>query len=227
VKHIVPILVVFVNAFPKASHFFDMFKNNKKHMSLQEYNKKRDFEATREPEGKVTAKIGNRLIFVIQKHNAKSLHYDLRLEADGVLKSWAVPKGPSLDPQEKRLAMMVEDHPLSYAEFEGLIPEGEYGAGSVIIWDKGDYKDVQEENGQTVPMSEAIRRGRIEVELQGEKLRGRFALIKAQLPGREENSWLLVKMRDKFADPAQNPVATQPASVVSGRTNQELEEEGR
>lgn len=193
-------------------------------MSLKEYNEKRDFKNTREPEGKPVAKIGNRLIFVIQKHNAKHLHYDLRLEADGVLKSWAVPKGPSMDPEEKRLAVMVEDHPLSYAEFEGIIPEGEYGAGSVIIWDKGDYKATAERDGQTIPVSEEIGDGHIEFELNGEKLKGKFALVKTNLRGgNDKDSWLLVKMKDGYADKNADPVAKQPQSVVSGKTNKDLE----
>jgi len=193
-------------------------------MSLKEYNEKRDFKTTREPEGKPVAKIGNRLIFVIQKHNAKRLHYDLRLEADGVLKSWVVPKGPSMDPKEKRLAVRVEDHPLSYAEFEGIIPEGEYGAGSVIIWDKGYYKATGEKDGQTTPVSKAIEEGHIEFELNGEKIQGKFALIKTNLRSNDDGeSWLLVKMKDDYADKGVDLVASRPESVVDGKTNKGLE----
>ena len=153
--------------------------------------------------------------FVIQKHDASSLHYDFRLEAGGVLKSWAVPKGPSTDPREKRLAMPTEDHPLGYADFEGVIPEGEYGAGTVIVWDCGSYRSLGEE-----PIEEALERGHAAVWLEGEKLRGGYALTRIGKGKRER--WLLVKMNDEAADRRRNPVSSQPESVLSGKTVDEI-----
>src|SRR5258705_8902764 len=139
-------------------------------MPLEAYRKKRDFAATPEPPGHVR-RAGRRLrpIFVVQKHDASRLHYDFRLEINGVLTSWAVPKGPSMNPADKRLAVMTEDHPLEYADFEGVIPEGQYGAGTVMVWDKGTY-----ELEADIPPDEQLTRGKIDVALQGEKLRGGF-----------------------------------------------------
>jgi DNA ligase D-like protein (predicted 3'-phosphoesterase) len=151
--------------------------------------------------------------FVIQKHAASSLHYDFRLEADGTLKSWAVPKGPSTDPREKRLAMQVEDHALDYGDFEGRIPEGSYGAGAVIVWDTGSYRSLNEE----VPVEKALADGHLGFWLEGEKLRGGWTL--QHVEGRR---WLLIKRRDDEADARRNPVSTQPESVLSGRTIEEL-----
>jgi DNA ligase D-like protein (predicted 3'-phosphoesterase) len=160
-------------------------------------------------------------LFVIQKHAARTLHYDLRLEVDGVLKSWAVPKGPSTNPRERRLAVPTEDHPLDYAEFEGTIPEGEYGAGTVLVWDTGTYRNLRaekEEDGAS--MEEAIEEGRVEVWLEGKKLAGGYALIRT---GRGvENRWLLIKMRDAEADARRHPTRTQPESVLTGRTLEEI-----
>jgi DNA ligase D-like protein (predicted 3'-phosphoesterase) len=155
-------------------------------------------------------------IFVIQKHDATSLHYDFRLEADGVLKSWAVPKGPSTDPRDKRLAMQVEDHPLSYGDFEGVIPEGQYGAGPVIVWDTGEYRNLRD-----VPMAQAIDDGHATFWLEGRKVRGGYSL--RRMGGRR---WLLVKKDDEEADRRRNPVSTQPESVLSGRTIEEMAERG-
>lgn len=193
-------------------------------MSFEEYNKKRDFSKTPEPTGKEKGEIGDQFNFVVQKHNAARLHYDFRLEVDGVLKSWAIPKGPSLDPEEKRLAVRTEDHPLEYSSFEGVIPEGEYGAGEVIVWDKGAYKNAQEENGKEVPMNKTIENGHVEVELEGEKLKGKFSLIKTSLRGKGD-SWLLVKMRDQYADKTKDIMVAEPQSVVSGKTIEELQKE--
>jgi len=153
---------------------------------------------------------------VIQKHDATSLHYDFRLEVDGVLKSWAVPKGPSTDPRDKRLAMQVEDHPLSYGNFEGVIPEGEYGAGPVIVWDTGPYRNLSEK-----PMAEALDEGHASFWLEGKKIRGGYSL--RQIEGRR---WLLVKKNDEEADRRRNPVSTQPESVLSGKTIEEVAERG-
>ena len=152
---------------------------------------------------------------MIQKHDASSLHYDFRLEAGGVLKSWAVPKGPSTDPREKRLAMPTEDHPLGYADFEGVIPEGEYGAGTVIVWDRGSYRNLGDK-----PVEEGLERGHATVWLEGEKLRGGYALTR--IGKGEHERWLLVKMDDEGADRRRNPVSSQPESVLSGKTVDEV-----
>jgi DNA ligase D-like protein (predicted 3'-phosphoesterase) len=158
-------------------------------------------------------------IFVIQKHAATTLHYDFRLEVDGVLKSWAVPKGPSTDPREKRLAMAVEDHDLDYADFEGLI-EGDYGAGAVIVWDTGPYRNRTERDGRTIALGRALADGHAVVELEGRKLRGRYALTRTDTEPRER--WLLVKVRDEAADARRNPISTQPESVLTGRTIEQV-----
>jgi DNA ligase D-like protein (predicted 3'-phosphoesterase) len=183
---------------------------------LSRFRAKRDFSKTPEPHGRGRRR-GRRgePRFVIQKHAASSLHYDFRLEADGVLKSWAVPKGPSLDPREKRLAMPTEDHPLAYGDFEGVIPEGQYGAGEVIVWDAGTYRVLGEE-----PAGEALESGHLSFWLEGEKLRGGYALTRMGGGGRER--WLLVKKDDEGADRRRNPVSTQPQSVQSGKTIEQL-----
>jgi bifunctional non-homologous end joining protein LigD len=167
-------------------------------MGLQLYNKKRNFKDTPEPSGKV-AKSASNLIFVIQRHKASHLHYDFRLEIDGVLKSWAVPKGPSLNPADKRLAMMVEDHPYSYRDFAGVIPEGNYGAGIVEVWDKGTLSDLDNSDTATAEkkLKAGLKAGNLKFTLQGKKLKGEFALVK--LRSKQENAWLLIKHRDKFA----------------------------
>jgi DNA ligase D-like protein (predicted 3'-phosphoesterase) len=159
-------------------------------------------------------------MFVIQKHAASSVHYDFRLEVDGVLKSWAVPKGPSTDPRDKRLAMAVEDHSLGYGDFEGVIGEG-YGAGSVIVWDTGSYRNRTQRDGQEVPIAQALARGHAVVELEGKKLRGAYALNRFGSAD-DEKRWLLVKVRDEDADARRNPVSTEPQSVLSGRTVEQV-----
>ncbi len=168
-------------------------------MSLAKYKTKRKFNATPEPDGKQEKGAGKELIFVIQRHKASRLHYDFRLEMDGVLKSWAVPKGPSLNPADKRLAMMVEDHPYDYKDFKGIIPEGNYGAGIVEIWDKGTYTPLEIEDPKTYEkkLLSELKEGSIKINMKGQKLKGEFALVK--LKGKEENSWLLIKHRDKYA----------------------------
>lgn len=196
--------------------------------ALKPYRRKRDFRKTAEPKGRPPRRAARRPIFVVQKHRARTLHYDFRLEVDGVLKSWAVPKGPSVNPNDKRLAVLVEDHPLDYADFEGVIPEGEYGAGAVIVWDRGTYGNLKEEAGEGAPvsMADAIEAGEIAVRLEGEKLRGGFALVRTRMGGNPKN-WLLIKMKDTDADPRRNPVENEPASVLTGRTIEKiLEEEG-
>ena len=171
-------------------------------------------------EGEVARTSGDRPIFVIQKHDATTLHYDFRLEADGVLKSWAIPKGPSTDPKEKRLAVPTEDHLLDYADFEGVIPEGRYGAGTVMVWDRGTYRNLTRKGGEEVSVTEALGRGHVSVWLEGEKVRGGYALTRFRT-GKGE-AWLLVKMDDVEAAPGRDLVATEPRSVVSGRTIEEI-----
>jgi len=196
--------------------------------ALKPYRRKRDFRKTAEPKGRPPRRAARRPVFVVQKHRARTLHYDFRLEVDGVLKSWAVPKGPSVNPGDKRLAVLVEDHPLDYADFEGVIPEGEYGAGAVLVWDRGTYGNLKEEAGEgdAVSMADALRAGEVAVRLEGEKLCGGFALVRTRMGGNPKN-WLLIKMKDADADPRRNPVENEPASVLTGRTIEEiLEEEG-
>jgi DNA ligase D-like protein (predicted 3'-phosphoesterase) len=163
-------------------------------------------------------------IFVVQKHAARSLHYDFRLEAGGALASWAVPKGPSTDPADKRLAMRVEDHNLDYGDFEGLIGEGQYGAGAVIVWDTGSYRNLTERDGEEVPIENALEDGHAVVWLEGEKLRGGWALTRIGANRRER--WLLVKRRDDTADAGADLVTERPESVLSGRTVEDLEQGG-
>jgi DNA ligase D-like protein (predicted 3'-phosphoesterase) len=165
--------------------------------------------------------MAHRPIFVVQKHAARTLHYDLRLEVGGVLKSWAVPKGPSTDPREKRLAVAVEDHSLDHADFEGTIGESSYGAGAVIVWDTGPYRNRTERDGLPVAMERGLADGHVVVELEGRKLRGRYALTRTGMDGARE-SWILVKVRDEAADARRNPVSTQPESVLSGRTLEDV-----
>ncbi len=191
-------------------------------MGLTEYKKKRSFKGTPEPTGGKATK--SKLVFVVQKHDASRLHYDFRLELNGVLVSWAVPKGPSLNPADKRLAMHVEDHPYDYRTFEGIIPEGNYGAGTVIVWDEGTYEPVEEASSKDT-MEKILKRdhdkGSMKIRLHGTKLRGEFAIVK--LKGKEDNSWLLIKHRDEFA--STEDVTEQDASVVSGKTIEEMAED--
>lgn len=188
-------------------------------MALTEYKRKRSFQETPEPTGGKSSK--NDLIFVIQKHAASRLHYDFRLELRGVLLSWAVPKGPSLNPGDKRLAMHVEDHPFDYKDFEGNIPPGNYGAGTVIVWDQGTYEPVEEASTKAEKekiLTHDYQKGSMKIRLHGEKIKGEYAIVK--LKGREENSWLLIKHRDEFA--SEEDVTQQDQSVVSGKTIEEL-----
>ena len=155
--------------------------------------------------------------FVIQEHHASRLHWDFRLEIDDVLVSWAVPKGPSTDPRDKRLAVRTEDHPLEYGDFEGVIPEDEYGGGAVIVWDRGTYRNLRADEDEPRSMADSLEAGQIEVSLDGHKLKGGFALIHAKLGGQAGN-WLLIKKKDDHADARRNPTSTEPESVISGRT---------
>jgi len=184
-------------------------------MALKDYHNKRKFNETSEPKGK-TKKSKDKLIFVIQRHAASRLHYDFRLEMEGVLKSWAVPKGPSLDPKDKRLAMMVEDHPYDYKDFEGNIPEGNYGAGQVEVWDSGIYEPL-EENSKLSDEKELLKElhaGSLKFILHGKKLKGEFALVK--MKNTNDNSWLLIKHKDEFVEsPYDAEENTSPKSLVT------------
>jgi DNA ligase D-like protein (predicted 3'-phosphoesterase) len=159
-------------------------------------------------------------VFVIQKHAASTLHYDFRLQVGDVLRSWAVPKGPSTDPRDKRLAVPTEDHPLEYADFEGVIGEGQYGAGSVIVWDAGEYRNLTERDGNELPIDQALDAGHAVVYLDGHKLCGAWTLQRTAR-GKDER-WLLVKKKGEGADARRKPVKTQPESVLSGKTIEQL-----
>jgi len=187
---------------------------------LEAYRRKRDFAKTTEPSGSGKKKTEGKPRFSVQKHKSKRLHYDLRLEVEGVLKSWAVPKGPSVDTREKRLAVPTEDHPLGYIDFEGTIPEGEYGAGSVIVWDIGTYENTTKTDGEEVPMAAALEKGHATVFLEGEKLLGGFALTRT---GRGKNErWILVKMKDDWARPDLDILEAEPNSALTGRSVEEV-----
>jgi bifunctional non-homologous end joining protein LigD len=189
-------------------------------MPLESYRKKRDFDQTPEPAGRVR-RTGRKRMFVVQKHAASHLHYDFRLEIGGVLVSWAVPKGPSLDPSSKRFATMTEDHPIEYAEFEGIIPEGHYGAGTVTVWDKGNF----ESEGDLTP-EEQLAKGELKFELEGKKLRGGFVLVHmghhSGKPG-EKSRWLLIKRKDHWANSQWKAEAPRVVrSVLTGRALEEV-----
>ncbi|PMR67278.1 DNA polymerase ligase N-terminal domain-containing protein [Halomonas heilongjiangensis] len=194
--------------------------------SLERYRQKREARRTPEPiVDEAHREQHGGPIFVIQLHDASTRHYDFRLEVDGVLKSWAVPKGPSTDPRVKRLAIPTEDHPLAYADFEGVIPAGEYGAGTVLIWDRGHYRNLKEGNAPP-SVAEQLADGHATVWLEGEKLRGGYALIRTRLE--QGKDWLLVKIDDEAADARRNPTSTEPESVRSGRTLEQIAiEEGQ
>jgi|UniRef100_A0A7V6A5K8 DNA ligase D-like protein (predicted 3'-phosphoesterase) len=187
--------------------------------ALKTYQEKRQFNKTPEPAGG-NRKSSDRPVFVIQKHAAHTLHYDVRLEVEGVLKSWAVPKGPSLNPQDKRLAVPTEDHPLEYADFEGTIPVGEYGAGTVMVWDYGTYRNLTEKKGQLIPMGEAVSHGHLKVWLMGKKLKGGYALTRFK-KGPDE-AWLLIKADDETADPRRDILKEEPDSALTGRSLEEI-----
>jgi bifunctional non-homologous end joining protein LigD len=180
-------------------------------MALEKYRKKRHFKVSPEPKGSAAPRKKSSLLYVIQKHRATSLHYDFRLEWNGVLLSWAIPKGPSLDPSVKRLAMQVEDHPLEYGNFEGVIPEGEYGGGTVMLWDRGTWTPDEPD------FDAGLRKGSLKFTLNGKKLHGSWALVRTKgYGGASNNSWLLIKHRDKFA--SQDDITEEkPRSVLSRR----------
>lgn len=178
---------------------------------LKTYKEKRDFKKTPEPtsSGKISSDTPR---FVVQKHDASRLHYDFRLEVNDVLKSWAIPKGPSMDPSQKRLAVPTEDHPIDYIDFEGIIPQGNYGAGTVIVWDIGIYRNLKE----NIPMDQAVEEGHIDIWLEGEKLKGGYALIQTGKGNRK--FWLLFKKKDDKANSESDILIDSPESVLSGRT---------
>src|SRR5688572_22606044 len=194
-------------------------------MSIKRYNEKRNFKATPEPAGKTEKSAAKALLFVIQKHEASHLHYDFRLELDGVMKSWAVPKGPSLNPDEKRLAMHVEDHPMSYRTFEGIIPPGNYGAGTVMVWDEGTYyaDPKLDKKANEKLLVEGYRKGKLSFYMKGKKLRGEFSLVKMRGRGTNDNAWLLLKTDDADAD-REKPVSDEDRSAVTGRSMTEIAE---
>lgn len=186
-------------------------------MALKDYNKKRVFNQTPEPTGGKSSK--KTLHFVVQKHDASRLHYDFRLEMDGVLKSWAVPKGPSLNPEDRRLAMKVEDHPYDYKNFEGIIPEGNYGAGTVIIWDEGTYETLEplsSKKEMEKSLLSQLDAGSLKFRLSGKKLKGEFALVHIKNNGKGDNAWLLIKHRDEFS--STTDITKKSKSIVSGKT---------
>ena len=192
---------------------------------LAEYRRKRDFTKTEEPSGDAAAprrspakKRVPALHFVVQKHAASQLHFDFRLELDGVMKSWAVPKGPSYDPSVRRLAMEVEDHPIEYNTFEGTIPQGEYGGGTVMLWDRGTYE--AENGGGVEALRDGYVRGDLKFVLHGERLRGGWVLVRMKRPGRPQ--WLLIKHRDEYATSASDIVADATTSVATGRTMDDI-----
>src|SRR5579872_921591 len=191
---------------------------------LAEYQKKRDFAKTAEPAGDVTAERGEHpLEFVIQKHAATALHFDLRLELDGAMKSWAVPKGPSYDPTVKRLAMEVEDHPMEYNTFEGTIPKGEYGGGSVMIWDRGTYTadEVEPDQDESAAIRAGLAAGKLAFTFHGERMHGSFALVRTKRGDEKKPQWLLIKHRDDYVTDV-DPVTEYMTSVVTGRTMDEI-----
>lgn len=185
---------------------------------LAEYRRKRDFAKTAEPKGGRVAGREQALAFVVQKHAARSLHFDLRLELDGVMKSWAVPKGPSLDPSVKRLAMQVEDHPIAYNDFEGIIPEGEYGGGIVMLWDRGTYTHPEKDPDPVERLRQGYAKGDLKFVLRGKRLRGSWVLVRTRRGDPAKPQWLLIKHRDRFAKPGSDIVAEKQTSVTTRRT---------
>ena len=191
-------------------------------MSLKKYREKRNFQISPEPSGKSNAAAARKraLLYVIQKHRATQLHYDFRLEWNGVLVSWAVPKGPSLDASVKRLAMQVEDHPIEYGDFEGVIPEGEYGGGTVMVWDNGEWLPESDD------VDSALEKGDLKFTLRGKKLKGSWVLVRTHgVGGQEGKSWLLIKHKDEFAS-KKDITLEEPRSVISRRLLRDIAREG-
>ncbi len=186
---------------------------------LSSYHNKRNLSKSNEPKGKVVKKRkSTQLVFVVQKHASSHLHFDFRLEINGVLKSWAIPKGPSSSTKEKRLAILTEDHPLEYRNFEGVIPKGQYGAGVVMLWDKGKYRNMKKDShNRIIPMETCFRKGRIEIFLSGKRMHGGYALIRYR-----GKNWLLIKMQDKMVEDHKNLVACYLRSVKTNRSMDEI-----
>ncbi len=189
--------------------------------ALSEYRRKRDFSRTAEPEGG-SARASQTLAFVIQKHAASHLHYDLRVELDGVMKSWAVPKGPSLDPAVKRLAMQVEDHPIEYNTFEGTIPKGEYGGGTVMLWDRGTYSYGGTNPDPVEGLRGGLKKGDFKFILNGKRLKGSWALVRMRNESTGKPQWLLIKHKDEHAQPGSDVATEHITSVATGRTMEEI-----
>jgi len=200
-------------------------KRGSKTKALAEYERKRDFSKTAEPRGDTKPRSRRGLRFVIQKHAASRLHYDFRLELDGVMKSWAVPKGPSYDPAVRRLAMEVEDHPIEYNRFEGTIPEGEYGGGTVMLWDRGTYEP--EAGGGEDALREGYRRGDLKILMHGKRMQGGWVLVRMRRDDGGRAQWLLIKHRDDFADPDFDVTSEVNTSVATGRTMEEIASRSR
>jgi bifunctional non-homologous end joining protein LigD len=188
-------------------------------MDLNKYNRIRNFSSTNEPKGELEES-KNELVFVVQEHDASNLHYDFRLESDGLLKSWAIPKGPSMNPEEKRLAILVEDHPYGYKDFEGAIPEGNYGAGTVMVWDNGTYilDNVSDKEEAENKFKADFHKGHLSFILNGKKLKGEFALIRLKIS--QKNAWLLVKKKDQYA--CSTDILKKNKSVISNLTLEEI-----
>jgi DNA ligase D-like protein (predicted 3'-phosphoesterase) len=189
--------------------------------TLKPDQEQRHFKKTSEPQGR---KGKNKSIFVIQKHEATTLHYDFRLSIDGVLKSWAVPKGLSTRAGEKRLAIRTEDHPMDYADFEGLIPEGAYGGGTVMVWDTGEVEPIAQGEDHELSMAGALEKGAIKFNLKGKKLKGGYALVRMDKKAKQEQ-WLIFKLRDEHADARHNLIRTEPDSVLTGRLMKDIAKE--
>lgn len=192
---------------------------------LKTYREKRHFDLSSEPFGNESdKKDGNKQVFVIQKHAASTLHYDFRLLIDGVLKSWAIPKGPSTDPKIKRLAIRTEDHPIKYVDFEGVIPQDQYGGGTVMVWDVGSYTtDKTNDNGKAISMQKQLENGHCTFQLKGKKLQGGYVLLRTDRG--ENEKWLLKKIKDEQADARRKPTHTENKSVLTGRTMKQITKE--
>ncbi|GAA0300453.1 DNA polymerase ligase N-terminal domain-containing protein [Streptomyces polychromogenes] len=196
---------------------------------LARYHRRRDFSRTAEPEGRPGEPSGGQASYVVQIHDASSMHFDFRLEADGVLKSFAVPKGPSNDPHDKRFATPTEDHPLEYRDFEGTIPEGEYGGGTVIVWDQGTYRNAtSDHDGHEIPLTEGLERGHASFRLDGRKLHGGYSLTRIRdTKGGGKEAWLLVKHDDGRASASGTPDPRRARSVRTGRTLRQVAADAR
>ena len=203
--------------YPETEHARARERDN----ALRRYHEKRDFTKTPEPMGGY-APPGEEPVFVIQKHGAAYVYYDLRLEVDGVLRSWSVPWGPSSDSRDRRLAITTEDHPLEYQYFEGVIPRGQPGAGQVIVWDHGTYRNNTDDPDHPTPMAQALENGRVEVALEGDRIRGRYTLIRMHHADEEREDWLLIKLADEHVGSLPEDLEDQPESILTGRTIRDL-----